>query len=33
MTKDEFFDYYTGVSKSIDDDDYFVEMMKLVWGE
>jgi len=33
MTKAEFFDYYTGVSKSIDEDEYFVAMMKNVWGD
>ena len=31
VTKEEFLDYYSGVSKSIDEDEYFVEMMKQAW--
>lgn len=31
VTKEEFLEYYSGVSKSIDEDEYFVEMMKLAW--
>lgn len=31
VTKEEFLEYYSGVSKSIDEDEYFVEMMKSAW--
>ncbi|XP_053655871.2 crustacean calcium-binding protein 23 [Cherax quadricarinatus] len=31
LTKEEFMDYYSGISKSIDDDDYFVEVVKKAW--
>jgi len=32
MTKAEFFDYYTAVSKSIPEDDQFVDMIRAIWG-
>jgi Ca2+-binding EF-hand superfamily protein len=31
VTRDEFINYYSGVSASIDDDQYFVAMMKRAW--
>jgi Ca2+-binding EF-hand superfamily protein len=31
VTKDDFINYYSGVSASIDDDQYFVEMMQRAW--
>lgn len=31
VTWDEFLNYYTGVSASIDDDNYFCTMMKRAW--
>lgn len=31
LTKEEFLDYYSGISKSIDDDDYFIEVIKKSW--
>uniref|UniRef100_A0A8D0H1D6 EF-hand domain-containing protein n=1 Tax=Sphenodon punctatus TaxID=8508 RepID=A0A8D0H1D6_SPHPU len=31
VTAEEFLNYYSGVSASIDDDDYFVAMMKSSW--
>lgn len=31
VTKDEFINYYSGVSASIDDDQYFVAMMTRAW--
>jgi Ca2+-binding EF-hand superfamily protein len=31
VTKEEFVNYYSGVSASIDDDQYFVQMMKKAW--
>jgi len=31
VTKEEFINYYSGVSASIDDDQYFVAMMKNAW--
>ena len=31
LTKDEWDDYYSHVSASIDDDEYFVEMIKHAW--
>lgn len=31
VTKEEFINYYSGVSASIDDDQYFVVMMKNAW--
>ncbi|KAK7073090.1 hypothetical protein SK128_017648 [Halocaridina rubra] len=31
LTKQEFLDYYSGLSKSIDDDEYFVEVIKTCW--
>lgn len=31
ISTDDFFNYYVGVSSSIDDDEYFVEMMKSAW--
>ena len=31
ITKDDFVHYYVGVSSSIDDDQYFVEMMRRAW--
>lgn len=31
VTKEEFLNYYAGVSSSIDTDEYFVEMMKSAW--
>lgn len=31
VTKEEFINYYSGVSASIDTDQYFVEMMKSCW--
>ncbi|XP_048762981.1 calcyphosin-like protein [Ostrea edulis] len=31
VTKDEFMNYYSGVSASIDDDGYFCTMMKRAW--
>lgn len=31
LTKEEFLEYYSGLSKSIDEDEYFVEMMKMCW--
>jgi calcyphosin len=31
ITFDEFCDYYTDISASIEDDGYFVEMMKRAW--
>lgn len=32
VTKKEFFDYYSGLSKSIDDDEYFITVVKMSWG-
>jgi len=31
VTKEEFVNYYSGVSASIDDDQYFVQMMNKAW--
>lgn len=31
VTFDEFCDYYSDISASIDDDEYFAEMMKSAW--
>ncbi|ELT95363.1 hypothetical protein CAPTEDRAFT_222663 [Capitella teleta] len=31
VSREDFVNYYVGVSSSIDDDDYFVEMMKSAW--
>lgn len=31
VTKEDFLNYYSGVSASIDTDEYFVEMMKRAW--
>lgn len=31
ITKDEFFDYYTDVSISIPNDEYFVRMLESAW--
>ncbi|XP_023224202.1 calcyphosin-like protein [Centruroides vittatus] len=31
VTREDFLNYYSGVSASIDDDEYFVEMMKGSW--
>jgi len=31
VTKEEFINYYSGVSASIDDDQYFVVMMNNAW--
>jgi len=31
VTKDDFINYYVGVSASIDNDEYFVTMMKNSW--
>ena len=31
VTKEEFVNYYSGVSASIDDDQYFVAMMTRAW--
>ena len=31
MTKDDFINYYSGISASIDNDEYFVCMMKNAW--
>ncbi|XP_076068560.1 crustacean calcium-binding protein 23-like [Oratosquilla oratoria] len=31
VQRHEFLDYYSGVSNSIDDDEYFVTMMKICW--
>ncbi|KAK3090922.1 hypothetical protein FSP39_015733 [Pinctada imbricata] len=33
VTKEEFINYYAGVSESIDSDDYFEEMMIKTWGK
>lgn len=32
VTKKEFLDYYSGLSKSIDDDEYFITVVKMSWG-
>ncbi|XP_045621158.2 crustacean calcium-binding protein 23 [Procambarus clarkii] len=32
VTKQEFFDYYSGLSKAIDEDEYFVSMVNIMWG-
>ncbi|XP_068211364.1 crustacean calcium-binding protein 23-like [Palaemon carinicauda] len=32
VTKQEFFDYYSGLSKAIDDDEYFLTVVKMSWG-
>ncbi|XP_064091636.1 crustacean calcium-binding protein 23-like [Macrobrachium nipponense] len=32
VTKQEFFDYYTALSKAIDDDEYFLTIVKMSWG-
>lgn len=32
LTKDEFIDYYSGVSASIDKDVHFGQMMRTAWG-
>jgi len=31
VTKDDFINYYSGISASIDNDEYFVGMMKNAW--
>ena len=31
VTVDEFIDYYSGISASIDDDEYFAFMMMQAW--
>jgi len=31
VTKDDFINYYSGISASIDNDEYFVCMMKNAW--
>ena len=31
ITRDEFIDYYREISPSIDEDEYFAEMMKSAW--
>ena len=31
VTKEEFIEYYNNISMNIDDDDYFIEMMKNAW--
>jgi len=31
VTKDDFINYYSGMSASIDSDEYFVSMMKNAW--
>ncbi|XP_066989028.1 crustacean calcium-binding protein 23-like [Macrobrachium rosenbergii] len=31
VTKEEFLDYYSGISKSIDDDEYFITVIKNSW--
>ena len=31
IQREDFTNYYIGVSSSIDDDEYFVEMMKSAW--
>nr|XP_045621158.1 crustacean calcium-binding protein 23 [Procambarus clarkii]XP_045621159.1 crustacean calcium-binding protein 23 [Procambarus clarkii] len=32
VTKQEFLDYYSGLSKAIDEDEYFVSMVNIMWG-
>lgn len=32
VTKKEFFDYYSVLSKAIDDDEYFLSVVKMSWG-
>lgn len=32
ITRDQFVEYYTNISASIDDDDYFKSMMTQVWS-
>jgi hypothetical protein len=32
VTEDEFIEYYTNVSASIDDDGYFSQMMNQAWN-